>query len=240
MKKITALVSLLSASFSAQAAIPAPQKKQLLEVHENLSSFKFMSISFNQELWSPLRRRVKKSSGNLDLSHKGAFKWKVTGRFSEVYANDLNIFWIYNEATKHAQCLEPSKVRQRMQFMDILYNIGTLEEKYTVSLWKEEKKGEKQRYEILNPNPPSTQFPSLTLKLIPKNNAVKRTVKEAFLVLDLKNKNIHEVRTIAPDGNRSRILFKAPQPLTPKGTTFTFVPPKGTAEECDLTKFPKK
>lgn len=185
-------------------------------------------VAFDQEFWSALRKRIRKSKGTLEFNAPRDFRWEITSPDKEIYVNkDGKEFWKYTEATRHAQKLPPGSVE--LDFVDLVLKLSSLASRYDVAPWKAGPANSASGANAdpaRSDHPPATADGMLLLELTPKQEGGQEAV---FLRVVESKAEVRELRIHYRNGNRTRIVFAPLEDKRPEPSRFTFTPPPGTA-----------
>lgn len=215
-----------SAATAATAGAPAKKEDvaaEVAEVQRRAAGRKDFSVTFQQEVYSALRKKSSESKGSLAYQPPGKFRWELQGKKQELYVSNGKDFWKYDASNKHAQRLPPESAA--LDFIDVVTKLSRLSELFAIEAWKATQEGGNDAAAAEFFKPPSEPG-SLLVKLTPKAQGQQQAV---FLAIDRNSNTIIEMRIAFRNGNRTRLVLTnlKEAPVDPK--TFDFTPPPGTA-----------
>lgn len=222
----------------------AALRSDVERVQREAGKRKSFTVTFEQEFFSSLRKRTRRSSGSLAFLAPRNFRWEIVTPSKELYVNNGKEFWKYTEATRHAQKLPASSVE--LDFVDLVLRLDSLTQRYDVAPWVASaakapgqdagrgggdaaRKSGGDRPAASSEDPPPAGDGMLLLALTPKQEGNQEKI---FLRVDGKKAEVRELRIVYRNGNRTRIAFEALKEGAVEASRFDFTPPPGTAVDA--------
>lgn len=223
-------VALVTPGAASGAVSPTAVTVEVERVQREAGKRQSFTVNFEQEFFSSLRKRTRRSSGVLSFLAPRNFRWEILKPTKELYVNNGKEFWKYTQATRHAQKLPASSVE--LDFVDLVLRLDSLSKRYDVAAWERNDNGAPAKKALgelpaeLSDNPPPPADGMLLLALTPK---VESSQEKIFLRVESKKAEVRELRIHYRNGNRTRIVFEALKESGVDAALFHFVPPPGTA-----------
>lgn len=190
---------------------------ELKQLQSKISHHESFTVKFEQQVFSALRKKTSKSSGELVFAQPRKFRWEISTPNKELYINNGEWFWKYVENTKHAVRM-PAQSGD-LEFLDVIFALDKLQNKFQL-----------QKIAQLSD---TDGKPS---KSCPKNHAciglepIEKSGQKAIeLAIDQSNGFVSVVRIDFRNGNRTQINFSSFKDGKVSADVFEFTPPPGTA-----------
>lgn len=216
-----ALIGLSSVNHSARASENnrSPQKitEELKELQKKAGKTPSFRVSFEQQVFSALRKKTNRSAGELIFSQPLKFRWEIKSPNKEIYVNNGEWFWKYVERTKHAVRM-PANAGE-LDFLDVIFKLDRLQNKFTIKKLAQ-----------------MSDLDGKPVKPCPTNNTCilleplqESSQKNIELAINRANGFVSAVRIGFRNGNRTLIGFSSFKEDKVSADTFEFTPPPGTA-----------
>jgi len=215
------LIGLCWGTHSARASESkkSPQKitEELKELQKKSGKTPSFRVSFEQQVFSALRKKTTRSTGELIFSQPLKFRWEIKSPNKEVYVNNGEWFWKYVERTKHAVRM-PANAGE-LDFLDVIFKLDNLQNKFTI-------KNVTQMSDLDGKPVVPCPTNNTCILLEPLQESGQKNIE---LAINRTNGFVSAVRIGFRNGNRTLIGFSSFTEDKVSADTFEFTPPPGTA-----------
>jgi outer membrane lipoprotein-sorting protein len=193
--------------------------EEISSIQSKSASLKEFKSEFMQETYSARTKQTKSSEGVLQFKSPKSFRWETVKPKKELYVSNGQDLWKYVESRKHAQQIPSDKAQ--LDFLNVLFNLATLQEKYQVESW--------ESGDALEPGlPDGGKETGIFLKLKPKGSHPGTQGQLAvFLQISRSMGNVSEMRIHFDNGNKTKLSFSEFKVQSQSADSFEFKVPKG-------------